>query len=70
MRGENEGDKNKHQDEREEYENPRNGGVAGFANDVEQPRPEQDVDDFKDENNGHVRGVASIGTNAIHITSS
>jgi hypothetical protein len=67
--GEHNGDKNKHQNKREEDEDPRNSGVSGFANNIEQPRPEQDVDDFKNENDGHIRGLASIGTNTIHITS-
>jgi hypothetical protein len=67
--GEHDGDENKHQDKREEDEDPRNGGVSGFANNIEQPRPEQYVDDFKNENNGHIGGLASIGTNTIHITS-
>ena len=69
MCGEHNSDKDEHQNKREEDEDPRNRGVSRFADDVEQPRPEQYIDDFKYENDGHIRGLASIGTNTIHITS-
>ena len=69
MGGEHEGNKDEHEDERHENKDPWNGFVSGFADDVEQPGPEQNVDRLEDENDGHEGGFASIGTNAIRVFS-
>lgn len=60
MGGEHEGDKNEHQNKRQEDKDPGNGLVSRFTNDVEQPSPEKDVNNLENENNGDERGFASV----------
>ena len=66
MGGEHHGDKNEHEQERQQDQDPGHGFVPGFAHHVKEPRPEQNVDDFKREHHRHAGALAAVRPDAIH----
>jgi hypothetical protein len=60
-------DQNKHQNQGEQYQEPRKCRGTRTTNQIQYPRPKKNVNDFEYENHSSIRYVTRVHTNTVNL---